>query len=133
MNILTIIALWVIGCIALCLLNAKFWKIMPDLESNEEKDAKARNIAPVMPQTPIPMKHKISYVIDWVIVITVLAVLFSCSPMRSGYYTVKEIRPLNTVVLREVQGDWHIPTDTLKVGDKIYLTRTKKDSLINVW
>lgn len=89
--------------------------------------------APIIPQTPIPMKHKVSYIIDWVIVITVLAVLFSCSPMRSGFYTIKEVRGLNTVVLREVQGDWHIPTDTLKVGDKIYLTRTKKDSLINVW
>jgi len=54
--------------------------------------------------------------------------------MRSGYYTVKEIRPLNTVVLKEIAGDWHIPNaDTLKVGQKIYLQRTKKDSLINVW
>ena len=61
------------------------------------------------------------------------ALLFSCSPMRSGYYTVKEVRGLNTIVLKEVKGDWHIPTDTLKVGDKVYLTRTKKDSLINVW
>ena len=90
--------------------------------------------APIIPQTPIPMKHKVSYIIDWVIVITVLAILFSCSPMRSGYYTVKEVRPLNTVVLKEVAGDWHIPNaDTLKVGQKIYLQRTKKDSLINVW
>jgi len=89
---------------------------------------------PIIPQTPIPMKHKVSYIIDWVIVITVLAILFSCSPMRSGYYTVKEVRPLNTVVLKEVAGDWHIPNaDTLKVGQKIYLQRTKKDSLINVW
>lgn len=130
---LLIIPLWLIGCIVLVILNAKFWKIMPDLESREEKDAKARNVAPVMPQTPIPMKHKVSYIIDWVILIVVLSLLFSCSSMKSGYYTVKEVRGSNTIVLKEVAGDWHIPTDTLKVGDKIYLQRTKKDSLINVW
>ena len=53
--------------------------------------------------------------------------------MRSGYYTIKEVRGKNTIVLREVQGDWYIPSDTLKVGDKVYLKRSKKDSLINVW
>ena len=73
-------------------------------------------------------------IIDLIKVSVIIAYLLcGCSPMRSGYYTIKEVRGLNTVVLREVQGDWHIPTDTLKVGDKIYLTRTKKDSLINVW
>ena len=73
-------------------------------------------------------------IIDFIKVSVIIAYLLcGCSPMRSGYYTIKEVRGLNTVVLREVQGDWHIPTDTLKVGDKIYLTRTKKDSLINVW
>lgn len=72
--------------------------------------------------------------IDLIKIIFILTVILcSCSPMVTGYYTVKEVRGLNTVVLREVQGDWHIPTDTLKVGDKVYLTRTKKDSLINVW
>ena len=60
-------------------------------------------------------------------------ILCGCSPMRSGFYTVKEVRGSNTVVLREVQGDWHIPSDTLKVGDKVYLTRTKKTEKINVW
>ena len=69
------------------------------------------------------------------ILVIVSIILFGCvTPMRSGYYTVKEIRGLNTVVLKEVKGDWHIPfSDTLRVGQKIYLTRTKKDSLINVW
>ena len=74
-------------------------------------------------------------IIDLLKVSVIIAYLLcGCTvSMKSGYYTIKEVRGLNTVVLREVQGDWHIPTDTLKVGDKIYLTRTKKDSLINVW
>ena len=108
-------------------INAYNYKKMEGIRLSERP-------APIMPQTPISMKHKLSYIIDWIIVITVLALLFSCSPMKSGFYTIKEIRPLNTVVLKEVAGDWHIPfSDTLKVGQKIYLTRTKKDSLINVW
>ncbi len=49
MNILTISILWVIGCIALCLLNAKFWQIMPDLEDKQYQANKARNIKPMNP------------------------------------------------------------------------------------
>lgn len=76
-----------------------------------------------------------SKIIDLLKVSVIIAYLLcGCTvSMKSGYYTIKEVRGLNTVVLREVQGDCHIPTDTLKGGDKIYLTRTKKDSLINVW
>lgn len=40
---LLIILLWVIGCIALTVLNARFWKIMPDLESREHNQNKAEN------------------------------------------------------------------------------------------
>ena len=74
-------------------------------------------------------------IIDLIKVSAILTYLLcGCSPMRSGYYTIKEVRGSNTVVLREVQGDWHIPNaDTLKVGQRIYLQRTKKYSLINVW
>ena len=46
---LLIILLWVIGCIALCLLNAKFWKIMPDLESREHNQNKAENKPSINP------------------------------------------------------------------------------------
>ena len=74
-------------------------------------------------------------IIDLIKVSVIIAYLLcGCSPMRSGYYTIKEVRGLNTVVLREVQGDWHIPNaDSLKVGQRIYLNRSKVDSLINVW
>ena len=75
--------------------------------------------------------------IDLIKVILLLCyIVFSgCAfPMRSGYYTVKEVRGLNTIVLKEVQGDWHIPnSDSLKVGQRIYLNRTKKTELVNVW
>ena len=88
--------------------------------------------APVKPLYN-PLKKGLDFM-DWITIAVVLAVLFSCvTPMRSGYYTVKEVRGLNTIVLKEVQGDWHIPSDTLKVGDKVYLKRNKNDSLINVW
>ena len=74
-------------------------------------------------------------IIDLIKVSVIIAYLLcGCSPMRSGYYTIKEVRGLNTVVLREVQGDWHVPNaDSLKVGQRIYLNRSKVDSLINVW
>lgn len=68
------------------------------------------------------------------ILVIVSIILFGCSPMRSGYYTVQNINGSTTIQLKEVKGDWHVPNaDTLKVGQKIYLTRTKTDSLINVW
>ena len=74
-------------------------------------------------------------IIDLIKVSVIIAYLLcGCTmKMRSGFYTIKAINGATTIQLKEVQGDWHIPTDTLKVGDKIYLTRTKKDSLINVW
>ena len=49
MNILTILILWVIGCIALCLLNARFWNIIPDLESREHNQNKAENKPSINP------------------------------------------------------------------------------------
>ena len=69
------------------------------------------------------------------ILVIIAYLLCGCTvSMKSGYYTIKEVRGLNTVVLREVQGDWHIPNaDSLKVGQKIYLNRTKKSELVNVW
>jgi len=77
MTILTILPYWLIGCTVLAILNAKFWAICSDTEDREAEDAKARNIAPVIPQTPIPMRRKVSYVIDWAILITIIVLLFS--------------------------------------------------------
>lgn len=68
-----------------------------------------------------------------IIIITYL--LCSCTmKMRSGYYTISEIRGSNTVVLKEVSGDWHIDSASkLKVGQRIYLQRTKETNKVNVW
>lgn len=72
---MTLIIIWAIALVGIVYFNARFWGIMPDLEDSEEKEAKARNIAPVMPQTPIPMKHKIAYVRDWIILVAVISVV----------------------------------------------------------
>lgn len=46
---LLIILLWVIGCIALCLLNARFWTLFSDLESREHNQNKAENKPSINP------------------------------------------------------------------------------------
>jgi hypothetical protein len=55
--------------------------------------------------------------------------------MRTGYYTVKEIRGLNTVVFKELPNeDYHVPrADTLKIGQKIHLQRVFKEKNADVW
>jgi len=42
MNLLTILPYWLIGCTVLAILNARFWKIMPDAEDNEGMEFKAK-------------------------------------------------------------------------------------------
>ncbi len=63
------------------------------------------------------------------------ALLFSCKTMRTGYYEIKEIRGLNTVVFKELPNeDYHVPrADTLKVGQKIHLKRVYKEKDADVW
>ena len=39
---LLIILLWVIGCIALTVLNAKFWQLFPDTEQEQHNQNKSR-------------------------------------------------------------------------------------------
>lgn len=73
--------------------------------------------------------------IDLIKVSAILTYLLcGCSPMRSGYYTIKAINGATTVQLKEVKGDWHFDNaDSLKVGQKVYLNRSKDLSKINVW
>jgi hypothetical protein len=68
---LTLFLLWLIGCTLIAVLNARYWKICPDMEDMEAMDAKARKIAPIMPQTPIPYSHKVMYVVDMILLIGV--------------------------------------------------------------
>lgn len=67
------------------------------------------------------------------LLIILCSFLFSCSTFKTGYYTIKEVRGLNTVTFKEVKGDYHVSCDTLKVGSKIYIQRTNKSNLANVW
>lgn len=65
--------------------------------------------------------------------IILCSLLCSCSTFKTGYYTVVAVRG-NTVEFKEVKGDYHVPnSDTLKVGSKIYIQRTNKSNLANVW
>jgi len=66
---LTLFVLWLIGCTLIAVLNARYWKICPDMEDREAMDAKARKIAPIIPQTPIPYSHKVWYTIDWILLV----------------------------------------------------------------
>lgn len=70
-----------------------------------------------------------------ILVVILAAILFSCSGMRTGYYTVKEIRDLNTVVFKELPNeDYHVPrSDTLKIGQKIHLKRVYREKDADVW
>lgn len=63
-----------------------------------------------------------------------LIIIFcSCSTFKTGYYTIKEVRGLNTVTFKEVKGDYHVPVDTLRIGSKIFIKRTTNRNLANVW
>lgn len=70
-----------------------------------------------------------------ILFIVLVVILASCSTsLRTRYYTIKEIRGLNTVVFKEVEGDWHVPgSDTLNVGQKIFLQRVWSVGKANVW
>ena len=105
------------------------------LLDKDVREAKKRAVKPLFEPYKVPLSHELSYWLNWVIVITVLALLFSCVvPMKSGSYTIKAINGYNTVQLKEVKGDWHVPNaDTLKVGQRIYLNRNKDLAKINVW
>jgi hypothetical protein len=43
----------------------------------EVQEAETRQIKPCIEPTPIPMSHKINYILDWAIVIAVIIILFS--------------------------------------------------------
>lgn len=67
--------IWAVALVGIVYFNAKFWGVMPDLEDDEEQQAKARNIAPCMPQTPIPQSHIRAYYRDWFLLLAVLVVV----------------------------------------------------------
>lgn len=63
-----------------------------------------------------------------------LAILFTgCArELHTGRYIIDEVRGLNTVTFKGVNGDYHFP-DPVKPGDTVYLKRVFKESKANVW
>ena len=57
----------------------------------------------------------------------------SCySSLKTGKYTIESVRGY-TVNFKGVNGDWHVPTDTLRIGDTIFLKRVFREKDANVW
>lgn len=57
----------------------------------------------------------------------------SCySTLRTGYYRVEAVRGY-TVNFKGVEGDWRVPTDTLKIGDTVFLKRVFREKDATVW
>lgn len=80
------------------------------------------------------MKYN-KYIWQSILVLILVAILFSCSTLKDGrYYTVEEVRGSNTITLKEVKGDWKVPsTDTLNSGDRILVKRVFKESKANIY
>lgn len=65
----------------------------------------------------------------------VCCICWGCSPcykLRTGSYVVKEVRG-NTIELKGVEGDWRVPTDTLKPGQSIYVQKVKRRDKATIW
>lgn len=75
------------------------------------------------------------YIFPLILLASLVLIMCSCATMRTGYYTVKEIRGLNTVVFKELPNDaYHVPNaDTLVIGQRVYLKRVFRDKDANVW
>lgn len=75
-----LLILWAIALVVIVILNAKFWKLCPDGQSDEGK-AKERGIEPVIKPTPIPKWHIVNYYFDWAVLIGLisLAVWLVCN------------------------------------------------------
>ena len=68
-----------------------------------------------------------------ILALILAAISFSCSStLRTGYYKIEAVRG-HTVNFKGVSGDWRVPTDTLKVGDTIFIQRVRRESQANVW
>lgn len=70
-----------------------------------------------------------------VVIIWFIISLSGCYTMRTGYYTISEIRGLNTVVFKELPNDaYHVPrADTLRIGQRIHLKRVYREKDADVW
>lgn len=66
-------------------------------------------------------------------VTVIVLCICSCYPkLRTGLYTVESVRG-NTVNFKGLPDDYHVPIDTLKPGQKIYIQRTYDRKKVTVW
>lgn len=66
------------------------------------------------------------------VTIILIILLCGCGEVRTGFYTVDQVRGY-TVTFKGKKGDYHVPTDTLRTGDRIFIQRVKRENQANVW
>lgn len=72
--------------------------------------------------------------IDLLKILVIIAYLLcGCSELRTGFYKVQEVRGKHTIVLKGVTEPLYFPVDTLKVGDRVYIQRVKRENKANIW
>lgn len=49
MTLLDVLIIWAIALVALCLLNARYWTLYPDMEDKQHQSDKSLNISPINP------------------------------------------------------------------------------------
>lgn len=72
---------------------------------------------------------------------TVCVVLFTCcgcaGELKTGRYVVTDVRGRTVNLKKEngkvVNGDYYFPTDTLKKGDAVKVTRVRREDRANIW
>lgn len=73
------------------------------------------------------------YIWQVIFVLILAAILISCSTtLKTGKYIISDVRGF-TVNFKNVDGDWRVPTDTLKIGDTIFIRRVFREKDANVW
>lgn len=110
---------------------ARYWAENKDAEQLQYERDKAAGKPCIN-----PIKEDSKYlgkIFFWIAFVVIVAfILCSCSSMRSGYYVVTDVRG-RTVNLKGLTEDYYFPTDTLKIGDKVHVTRVKREVAANIW
>lgn len=73
------------------------------------------------------------YLWQVILVLILAAILISCSTtLKTGKYIVEDARG-HTIELKGVSGMWRFPTDTLRIGDTVFVKRVFREKDANVW
>ena len=72
-------------------------------------------------------------IINLLLMLAIVVYTCSCYPkLRTGFQTVESVRG-NTVNFKGIPEDFHVPVDTLKPGQRIYVQRTYDKKKVSVW